>query len=139
MDRLVRLNLLVRSGGAVVAAGDVVLLLLDKLVTITFCDRQASEFRPLAGVDAGALADAALLSSLADETPEGRSIVALARERYAVRVAALPAGAEVIPFTAQTRLSGVVVAGVTIRKGAVDSVLRPHPAAGTGPAAPERR
>src|SRR3546814_18491446 len=94
MDRLVRLNLLVRSGGAVVAAGDVVLLLLDKLVTITIGDRQASEFRPLAGVDAGALADAALLSSLADETPEGRSIVALARERSAVRVAALPAGAE---------------------------------------------
>src|SRR3546814_4894332 len=78
-------------------------------------------------------------SDLADETPEGRSIVALARERYAVRVAALPAGAEVIPFTAQTRLSGVVVAGVTIRKGAVDSVLRAHPAAGTGPAAAELR
>ena len=139
MDRLVRFNVLARSGRAVEAAGDVDVLLLDKTGTITIGDRQASEFRPLAGVDAGALADAALLSSLADETPEGRSIVALARERYAVRAAALPPGSEVIPFTAQTRLSGVVVAGVTIRKGAVDSVLRAHPAAGTGPAAAELR
>ncbi|MBB5706135.1 potassium-transporting ATPase subunit KdpB [Sphingopyxis panaciterrulae] len=139
MDRLVRFNVLARSGRAVEAAGDVDVLLLDKTGTITIGDRQASEFRPLAGVDAGALADAALLSSLADETPEGRSIVALARERYAVRAAALPAGSKVIPFTAQTRLSGVVVAGVTIRKGAVDSVLRAHPAAGTGPATAELR
>src|SRR3546814_15266057 len=137
MDRLVRLNLLVRSGGAVVAAGDVVLLLLDKLVTITFCDRQASEFRPLAGVDAGALADAALLSSLADETPEGRSIVALARERYAVRVAALPARTEVIPFTPPTRPSGAVLPGLTFTKGQVDLVLPRPPPSGPGPAPPQ--
>ena len=139
MDRLVRFNVLAKSGRAVEAAGDVDVLLLDKTGTITIGDRQASEFRPLAGVDIDALADAALLSSLADETPEGRSIVALARERYAVRVATLPSGSEVIPFTAQTRLSGVTVAGVTIQKGAVDSVLRAHPEAGSGAAAEELR
>jgi len=139
MDRLVRFNVLAKSGRAVEAAGDVDVLLLDKTGTITIGDRQASEFRPLAGVDIDALADAALLSSLADETPEGRSIVALARERYAVRVASLPSGSEVIPFTAQTRLSGVTVAGVTIQKGAVDSVLRAHPEAGSGAAAEELR
>src|SRR5690606_23050188 len=92
MDRLVRFNVLAKSGRAVEAAGDVDVLLLDKTGTITIGDRQASEFRPLAGVGIDTLADAALLSSLADETPEGRSIVALARERYAVRVAALPSG-----------------------------------------------
>ncbi|WP_422061919.1 potassium-transporting ATPase subunit KdpB [Sphingopyxis sp.] len=139
MDRLVRFNVLAKSGRAVEAAGDVDVLLLDKTGTITIGDRQASEFRPLAGVDIDTLADAALLSSLADETPEGRSVVALARERYAIRVAALPAGSDVIPFTAQTRLSGVVVAGVTIQKGAVDSVLRAHPEASSGPAAEELR
>lgn len=139
MDRLVRFNVLAKSGRAVEAAGDVDVLLLDKTGTITIGDRQASEFRPLAGVDIDTLADAALLSSLADETPEGRSVVALARERYAIRVAALPAGSDVIPFTAQTRLSGVVVAGVTIQKGAVDSVLRAHPEASGGPAAEELR
>ncbi|GAA0866880.1 potassium-transporting ATPase subunit KdpB [Sphingopyxis soli] len=139
MDRLVRFNVLAKSGRAVEAAGDVDVLLLDKTGTITIGDRQASEFRPLAGVDIDALADAALLSSLADETPEGRSIVALARERYAVRVASLPSGSEVIPFTAQTRLSGVTVVGVTIQKGAVDSVLRAHPEAGSGAAAEELR
>lgn len=139
MDRLVRFNVLAKSGRAVEAAGDVDVLLLDKTGTITIGDRQASEFRPLAGVDIDALADAALLSSLADETPEGRSIVALARERYAVRVASLPSGSEVIPFTAQTRLSGVTVVGVTIQKGAVNSVLRAHPEAGSGAAAEELR
>jgi len=127
MDRLVRFNVLAKSGRAVEAAGDVDVLLLDKTGTITIGDRQASEFRALAGIDIDALAEAALLSSLADETPEGRSVVALARERYAIRVAALPAGSEVVPFTAQTRLSGVTVAGVTIQKGAVDSVLRAFP------------
>ncbi|WP_439567395.1 potassium-transporting ATPase subunit KdpB [Sphingopyxis sp.] len=127
MDRLVRFNVLAKSGRAVEAAGDVDVLLLDKTGTITIGDRQASEFRPLAGIEIDRLAEAALLSSLADETPEGRSVVALARERYAIRVETLPAGSEVIPFTAQTRLSGVVVAGVTIQKGAVDSVLKAHP------------
>jgi K+-transporting ATPase ATPase B chain len=127
MDRLVRFNVLAKSGRAVEAAGDVDVLLLDKTGTITIGDRQASEFRALAGVEIDRLAEAALLSSLADETPEGRSVVALARERYAIRVETLPAGSEVIPFTAQTRLSGVVVAGVTIQKGAVDSVLKAHP------------
>ena len=127
MDRLVRFNVLAKSGRAVEAAGDVDVLLLDKTGTITIGDRQASEFRALSGIEIDRLAEAALLSSLADETPEGRSIVALARERYAIRVETLPAGSEIIPFTAQTRLSGVTVAGRTIRKGAVDSVLKAHP------------
>ena len=139
MDRLVRFNVLAKSGRAVEAAGDVDVLLLDKTGTITIGDRQASSFRPLAGVEADRLAEAALLSSLADETPEGRSIVVLARERHALRIAALPADAEVIPFTAQTRLSGVRIAGMTIEKGAVDSVLKAHPEAAAGPAAQELR
>lgn len=139
MDRLVRFNVLAKSGRAVEAAGDVDVLLLDKTGTITIGDRQASEFRPLSGIGIDILADAALLSSLADETPEGRSIVALARERYAVPVATLPVGSEVIPFTAQTRLSGVTVAGTTIQKGAVDSVLRAYPAASGGSSAEELR
>ncbi len=138
MDRLVRFNVLAKSGRAVEAAGDVDVLLLDKTGTITIGDRQASEFRPLAGIYTDTLAEAALLSSLADETPEGRSIVVLARERYAIRVETLPAGSDVIPFTAQTRLSGVTVAGVTIQKGAVDSVLRAHPQV-EGPAVQELR
>ncbi len=138
MDRLVRFNVLAKSGRAVEAAGDVDVLLLDKTGTITIGDRQASEFRPLAGIYTDTLAEAALLSSLADETPEGRSIVMLARERYAIRVETLPAGSDVIPFTAQTRLSGVTVAGVTIQKGAVDSVLRAHPQV-EGPAVQELR
>ncbi|MBK6413796.1 potassium-transporting ATPase subunit KdpB [Sphingopyxis sp.] len=127
MDRLVRFNVLAKSGRAVEAAGDVDVLLLDKTGTITIGDRQASEFRALSGIEIDRLAEAALLSSLADETPEGRSVVALARERYAIRVETLPAGSDIIPFTAQTRLSGVIVAGVTIQKGAVDSVLKAHP------------
>ena len=139
MDRLVRFNVLAKSGRAVEAAGDVDVLLLDKTGTITIGDRQASEFRPLAGIETDMLAEAALLASLADETPEGRSIVALARERYAIRVAALPAGSDVIPFTAQTRLSGVTVAGVTIHKGAVDSVLKAHPQDDSAPAVQELR
>ncbi|NYF31130.1 potassium-transporting ATPase subunit KdpB [Sphingopyxis sp. JAI108] len=139
MDRLVRFNVLAKSGRAVEAAGDVDVLLLDKTGTITIGDRQASEFRALSGIEIDALAEAALLASLADETPEGRSIVALARERYAIRVAALPAGSDVIPFTAQTRLSGVTVAGVTIHKGAVDSVLKAHPQDESAPAVQELR
>ena len=139
MDRLVRFNVLAKSGRAVEAAGDVDVLLLDKTGTITIGDRQASEFRALSGIEIDALAEAALLASLADETPEGRSIVALARERYAIRVAALPAGSDVIPFTAQTRLSGVTVAGVTIHKGAVDSVLKAHPQGDSAPAVQELR
>jgi len=139
MDRLVRFNVLAKSGRAVEAAGDVDVLLLDKTGTITIGDRQASEFRALAGVDDETLAEAALLASLADETPEGRSIVTLARERYAIRVVALPVGSDVIPFTAQTRLSGVTVAEVTIHKGAVDSIFKAHPDTVSSPAAQELR
>jgi K+-transporting ATPase ATPase B chain len=139
MDRLVRFNVLAKSGRAVEAAGDVDVLLLDKTGTITIGDRQASEFRALVGVDTDMLAEAALLASLADETPEGRSIAALARERYAIRVQALPAGSEIIPFTAQTRLSGVTVNGVTIHKGAVDSILKAHPFDDASPVVQEMR
>ena len=124
MDRLVRFNVLAKSGRAVEAAGDIDILLLDKTGTITVGDRQACAFLPLKGVDIDQLAEAALLSSLSDDTPEGRSIVTLARERHALRVETLPAGSEIIPFSAQTRLSGVRVAGTLIRKGAVDSVLQ---------------
>ncbi|HTM95849.1 MAG TPA: potassium-transporting ATPase subunit KdpB [Croceibacterium sp.] len=127
MDRLVRFNVLAKSGRAVEAAGDVDTLLLDKTGTITIGDRQASEFRPLSGVRVSDLAEAALLASLADETPEGRSIVTLARERFDVAHDALPNDAEVIPFTAQTRISGVRIDSGTIQKGAVDSVLKAYP------------
>lgn len=139
MDRLVRFNVLAKSGRAVEAAGDVDVLLLDKTGTITIGDRQASEFRHLASVQVDDLARAALLASLADETPEGRSIVTLARERFGISVPNLPAGAEVIPFTAQTRISGVKVEGTLIQKGAVDSVLRANPGLGDTPAAAELR
>jgi K+-transporting ATPase ATPase B chain len=130
MDRLVRFNVLAKSGRAVEAAGDVDTLLLDKTGTITVGDRQATEFKPVTGVSVGELAEAALLASLADETPEGRSIVVLAREAFGVMTAALPADAEVIPFSAQTRISGIRTGGSTIQKGAVDSVLRANPGAG---------
>jgi len=126
MDRLVRFNVLAKSGRAVEAAGDIDVLLLDKTGTITIGDRQASEFRPLSGVDAATLAEAALIASLADETPEGRSVVVLARERFGL-AAQLDAAAEVIPFTAQTRTSGVRIGDVTILKGAVDSILKLAP------------
>ncbi len=139
MDRLVRFNVLAKSGRAVEAAGDVDVLLLDKTGTITIGDRQASEFRHLAAVQVDDLARAALLASLADETPEGRSIVTLAREKFGISVPKLPAGAEVIPFTAQTRISGVKVEGTLIQKGAVDSVLRANPGLGDTPAAAELR
>ena len=127
MDRLVRFNVLAKSGRAVEAAGDIDTLLLDKTGTITIGDRQASAFRPLAGIAADTLAEAAMMASLADETPEGRSIVTLAREAHALS-AALPADAEIIPFTAQTRSSGIKTGGVALLKGAVDSILKTLPA-----------
>jgi K+-transporting ATPase ATPase B chain len=124
MDRLVRFNVLAMSGRAVEAAGDVDTLLLDKTGTITLGDRQATEFRPLRGVTPHELADAAQLASLADETPEGRSIVVLAKEQHAIRGRDLTAlHAHFLPFTAQSRMSGVEVDGSWIRKGAVDAVL----------------
>ncbi|MGC0335903.1 K+-transporting ATPase ATPase B chain [Streptomyces sp. SLBN-8D4] len=123
MDRLVQRNVLAMSGRAVEAAGDVSTLLLDKTGTITLGNRQASEFVPVAGVTEAVVADAAQLSSLADETPEGRSIVVLAKERYGLRERVLT-GAEWIEFTAQTRMSGVDVDGRRIRKGAAGSVVK---------------
>lgn len=125
MDRLVQHNVLAMSGRAVEAAGDVNTLLLDKTGTITLGNRQASEFIPLHGVNESNLADAAQLSSLADETPEGRSIVVLAKERYGIRgreIHELASNAEFVPFTAQTRMSGVNLDGREIRKGAVDAI-----------------
>lgn len=124
MDRLVRFNVLAMSGRAVEAAGDVDTLLLDKTGTITLGNRQATAFRPLRGVTEQELADAAQLASLADETPEGRSIVVLAKEQYGIRgrdMAEL--GATFVPFTAQTRMSGIDAADISVRKGAVDSIL----------------
>ncbi len=124
MDRLVRFNVLAMSGRAVEAAGDVDTLLLDKTGTITLGNRQATEFRPLRGITEQELADAAQLASLADETPEGRSIVVLAKEKYGIRgrdMAEL--GATFVPFTAQTRMSGIDASGISVRKGAVDSIL----------------
>ncbi|MEA1618595.1 potassium-transporting ATPase subunit KdpB [Erythrobacter sp. T5W1-R] len=127
MDRLIRFNVLAKSGRAVEAAGDIGTLLLDKTGTITIGDRQASEFVPLTGVAEADLISAARLASLADETPEGRSIVLLAGEGEP-----LAPDAEVVGFTAQTRVSGIDQQGRSIRKGAVDAVLRlgdfPEPA-----------
>ena len=124
MDRLVRFNVLAMSGRAVEAAGDVDTLLLDKTGTITLGNRQATAFKPVHGVCEQDLADAAQLASLADETPEGRSIVVLAKEKYSIRgrdMASLHAS--FVPFTAQTRMSGIDLDGSQIRKGAVDAVL----------------
>jgi len=124
MDRLVRFNVLAMSGRAVEAAGDVDTLLLDKTGTITLGNRQATEFIPLMGVTEQELADAAQFASLSDETPEGRSIVVLAKEKYNIRGRDMaPVGAHFVPFTAQTRLSGVDLDGSSIRKGAVDAIL----------------
>ncbi len=124
MDRLVRFNVLAMSGRAVEAAGDVDTLLLDKTGTITLGNRQATEFLPLNGVSERELADAAQLSSLSDETPEGRSIVVLAKEKYGIRGREMaPMHANFIPFSAQTRISGIDVEGSSIRKGAIDAVL----------------
>jgi K+-transporting ATPase ATPase B chain len=123
MDRLIQHNVLAMSGRAVEAAGDVNTLLLDKTGTITLGNRQATEFIPLPGIDEAQLADAAQLSSLADETPEGRSIVVLAKEKYGMRGRELaPHEAHFIPFTAQTRMSGVSYGGREIRKGAADAI-----------------
>src|SRR4029079_12290784 len=111
-------------GRAVEAAGDVDTLLLDKTGTITLGNRQATECKPLRGITEQELADAAQLASLADETPEGRSIVVLAKEKYAIRGRDMKQlDAKFIPFSAQTRMSGVEFDGTSIRKGAVDSIL----------------
>ena len=129
MDRLVQRNVLAMSGRAVEAAGDVNTLLLDKTGTITLGNRQAAEFIPVPGVLDHELATAAHLSSLADETPEGRSIVTLANERYGLLRTTLD-HAELVPFTAQTRMSGVDLEGGSVRKGATDAVRRWVEAAG---------
>ena len=123
MDRMIQANVIAMSGRAVEAAGDVDVLLLDKTGTITLGDRQATAFFPVEGVDARTLADAAQLASLADETPEGRSVVVLAKEKYGIRERDIHSlGAEFVPFTAQTRMSGVDLGGRQIRKGAADAV-----------------
>ena len=124
IDRLLRKNVLAMSGRAVEAAGDVDTLLLDKTGTITLGNRMATEFIPIDGVGPEALADAAQLASLADETPEGRSIVVLAKEKYGLRGRDVQGiGAKFIPFSAQTRMSGCDLDGRKIRKGAVDTII----------------
>jgi K+-transporting ATPase ATPase B chain len=124
MDRLVRFNVLAMSGRAVEASGDVDTLLLDKTGTITLGNRQATEFKPLRGVSGKELGDAAQLASLADETPEGRSIVVLAKEKYDIRGREVnELNARFVPFSAQTRMSGVELGSASIRKGAVDAIL----------------
>ena len=131
MSRLNEANVLAMSGRAIEAAGDVDILMLDKTGTITLGNRQAAEFIPVDGVDPAELADAAQLSSLADETPEGRSIVVLAKEQFGLRGRTLEdKGMECIPFTAATRMSGVNYEGNEIRKGAADSVRTYVEAAG---------
>ena len=122
MDRLVQFNVLAMSGRAVEAAGDVATLLLDKTGTITLGNRQATAFLPLPSIEARELADAAQLASISDETPEGRSIVVLAKEKYGIRGREV-VNANFVPFSAQTRLSGIDQDGISIRKGAVDAVL----------------
>ncbi len=125
MDRMIQANVIAMSGRAVEAAGDVDVLLLDKTGTITLGNRQATSFVPAPNITKEVLADIAQLSSLADETPEGRSIVVLAKEKYGVRERDVSAmGATFVPFTAQTRMSGVDLEGRMIRKGAVDAVKR---------------
>jgi K+-transporting ATPase ATPase B chain len=132
MDRLVRFNVMAMSGRAVEAAGDVDTLLLDKTGTITLGNRQAAEFIPLVGVSDRELADAAQLASLSDDTPEGRSVVVLAKEKYGLRGRDMaPLQATFVPFTAQTRMSGVDMAGSSIRKGAVDAIVA-HVGSGVG-------
>jgi K+-transporting ATPase ATPase B chain len=123
MDRMIQANIIATSGRAVEAAGDVDVLLLDKTGTITLGNRQATAFLPAPGIDEAVLADAAQLSSLADETPEGRSIVVLAKERYGIRERDVHAlKATFIPFTAQTRMSGVDLDGREVRKGAAEAI-----------------
>jgi len=130
MDRMIKRNVIALSGRAVEAAGDVDVLLLDKTGTITLGNRQAVEFLPVDGGDPRVLAETAQLASLADETPEGRSIVVLAKEQYAMRGRTVgtgseeaPHGATFVPFSAQTRMSGVDFDGVSIRKGAADAII----------------
>ncbi|HQT38017.1 MAG TPA: potassium-transporting ATPase subunit KdpB [Acidocella sp.] len=125
MDRLIRFNVVATSGRAVEAAGDVDALLLDKTGTITFGNRMASGFYPVAGVAERDLAEACAIASLGDDTPEGRSIIALARDRYQLWPAT-PPDAQFIPFSANTRMSGLDFAGQQYRKGAVDSVLKTY-------------
>lgn len=136
MDRLIQANVIATSGRAVEAAGDVDVLLLDKTGTITLGNRQATDFLPAPGVTESELADAAQLSSLADETPEGRSIVVLAKATHGLRGREVEGlGATFVPFTAQTRMSGVDLNGRRIRKGAADAILRfVEESAGTFPA-----
>ena len=123
MDRMIQKNVIAMSGRAVEAAGDVDVLLLDKTGTITLGNRQATAFFPAEGVTEGALADAAQLASLADETPEGRSIVVLAKDKYRIREREVEKlGATFVPFTAQTRMSGVNLNGRQVRKGAADAI-----------------
>ena len=124
MDRLIRFNVIATSGRAVEAAGDVDTLLLDKTGTITFGNRMADEFIPVGGVSEYTLAEAVMLASLADETPEGRSIVALAKSRYSLPTPTLAADARVVPFSAHTRISGVDLPGRSLRKGAVDAIVK---------------
>jgi potassium-transporting ATPase ATP-binding subunit len=125
MDRLIRHNVIPMSGRAVEAAGDVDTILLDKTGTITFGNRMATEFLPAEGVDVQELADAAQFASLADETPEGRSIVVLAKERFGIRGREMSrAEARFVPFSAQTRMSGFDRGGRIVRKGAVDAIAR---------------
>ncbi len=123
MDRMIQANVIAMSGRAVEAAGDVDVLLLDKTGTITLGNRQATAFIPAQSVDAKALADAAQISSLADETPEGRSVVILAKEKYGFRERDIHSlSATLVPFSAHTRMSGVNLADREIRKGAADAV-----------------
>src|SRR5208283_425755 len=124
MDRLVQRNVLAMSGRAVEAAGDVQTLLLDKTGTITLGNRMASAFFPAAGISEEELANAAQLASLADETPEGRSIVVLAKQLFNIREQDMGSGHVFIPFTAVTRMSGLDIDGRQIRKGAAESVKR---------------
>ncbi|RAI58670.1 potassium-transporting ATPase subunit KdpB [Roseicella frigidaeris] len=124
MDRLLRVNILATSGRAVEAAGDVDVLLLDKTGTITLGNRQAAGFHPAPGIAERALAEAAALASLGDETPEGRSILAFARAQHGIAAPALPPGARIVPFSAETRLSGLDLPDARYRKGAVDAVAR---------------
>ncbi len=124
MDRLFQKNVIALSGRAIEAAGDVNVLLLDKTGTITLGNRQAVAFVPVGGHPEEELAEAALMASLTDETPEGRSIVVLAKQKYDLRMRELPQGAESIPFSAETRISGVNLDGHEYRKGAGDSIAR---------------
>jgi len=137
MDRLVKFNVLALSGRAVEAAGDVNTLLLDKTGTITLGNRQAAEFIPMPGVLSQELADAAQLSSFSDETPEGRSIVVLAKEKYGLRERSMgELHGHFVAFSAQTRMSGVDLPGSSIRKGAVDAIVAYVRQAGRGSNAP---